>query len=764
MKKLIFFLLLTCGISAQAGVHRCGTYNIRAAGAAADTDERAWDSRKAALVGVLRDSMRFDIVGLNEVRKVSLSYLKQQLGNMYSFYGNSNDIQNQVLYRTDKYTLLDKGSFYLSETPDKRSKSWEDVKLSEYHLTVWVKLQDIESGEVIVFGSTHMSLTPIAIREGARVNAEQMHKIAGDNACIVTGDTNSEPNEHDSHANFGAYMGNARQMSKTEPQGRRETYIPSMRPYSIDAKLLDFLYVRNVEIEDYYTYSDSTKGRTLAPSDHQPVVASVRVLSPNREFIHNVRTVGELRVVCQDMQPNDIVYLRDGVYDLGDSSLYVANTCVIEGSKNAVLTGSTQLFSLPDYISLELKNLTFRGASCTTGEAGSILHAHGKYLKMDNCVIDSCSAAGQGLFYAHDCETVIKNCIFRNNTNEEEDGGVHIASSTGVDRYPLTMEGCLFEHNQSYYAPAVYFNSEATAYVYGNSFVENEAQEKGAVVFYSPTNVKDLRLVNNTFVNNRIDVMSGFMDDAIGGSAIWQEQSNSGRMTLMNNTIVGNYTACWESEGVSASSFPGGAVQSHSGELALYNNIIAGNYSSLVRRSDVAIVDPYKIKGIARNVFTSEQSMNIMPGISDYIAEDYSAGCKEMMKLFEGTMEKDMAYRPNLQYYGENHIPALSPFVTTYAGQNIAVLDLDAMSASMLGSDIMNMGSNTGFLTVDQMGNVRKTQSVPGSMEAGLMEPSGVEQVHNAQCTMHNAAKVLLHGQLYIMKDTKIYTLTGSCL
>lgn len=752
MRKIFFvFLLSVFGLAAQAGVHRCGTYNIRTCYGEADTGDRAWDKRKSALVDVIRDSMQFDIVGLNEVRDLSLAYLKQELGSIYSFYGDSKDFQNQVLYRTAKYNVLDKGLFYLAANPAKRTVSWDDDGI---HLTIWIKLQDKQTGEIIVFASTHMSLSPIAIREGARINAEQLNAIAGDYACIVTGDMNSEPTEHDSHANFGVYMGNARLMTKTAPKGGYGTYIPGMNPTSMDAKLLDFLYVRNVEIESYWTYSQATKGRSLAPSDHQPVVCEVKILSPYREFVHHVNTVEQLRQVAHDIQPNDIICLKDGVYDLADSSLYIANTCVIEGGANVVITGSTKLFELPNYISLELKGITFRGATCGSVQKGSVVYAHGNYLKLTDCVIEDCSTIGEGLVYSEDCATTLTRCVLRGNSNMVQNAGVEVVSSLGVDRYPLTMTGCLFADNEAYNAPALYYSSEATAYMYGNSFVNNRAEEKGAIVIYAPNNVQDIRLVNNTLVNNRIDIEAGFMVEGVGGSAIWQEQAKTGTLTLMNNTIVGNYTACWEEEGVSSMDFASGALCSYCGKLALYNNIIAGNYGSKPGSGDITIMDVGNVKNTVNNVYSAASNMQIVAGRNDFTAADVASCLQELVTLFGGSVESQGVYHPELQYINGNVLPVLSPFVTKYASKNMAILDSDAMSAAMCGSDILNKGMNTGILVKDQLDFMRNTYSVPGAMEAGKYVPSGWQSVTRPSTLVK---KVLKESRVVISDGKKFY-------
>ena len=60
-----------------------------------------------------------------------------------------------VAYKTDKYNELDRGWFWLSETPDRVSKSYED---SSERIVTWVKLQDKQTKAEFVFSSSHFPL------------------------------------------------------------------------------------------------------------------------------------------------------------------------------------------------------------------------------------------------------------------------------------------------------------------------------------------------------------------------------------------------------------------------------------------------------------------------------------------------------------------------------------------------------------------------------------------------------------------------------
>ena len=64
-----------------------------------------------------------------------------------------NEYGNVILYKTDRFNLLDRGREWLSTTPTTTSR----VEGSDYTRTfVWAKLQDKRTGEIFVFVNTHL--------------------------------------------------------------------------------------------------------------------------------------------------------------------------------------------------------------------------------------------------------------------------------------------------------------------------------------------------------------------------------------------------------------------------------------------------------------------------------------------------------------------------------------------------------------------------------------------------------------------------------
>jgi len=756
MRKTLFILLfILAALTLSAATHRVGTYNIRTAYASEDTGDKAWANRKAIVMQVIRDSVQYDVVALQEVvTSGQVSYLHEQLQSVYSFVDNPENSSNQLLYRTSKYTMLDHGYFWLAPDITKKGHGWD----AEYdRFVVWAKLQDKTTSEIFFFAATHLDLHPISIREGARTATEQMMKISGDYACIIAGDMNCELIEHDPHSYYCAHFGNARDMTQTPPQGPYNTYVSSRKPHDVDGKLIDFVYVRGMEVEAYRV--NTTRGTlSMLPSDHMPVACDITLLDYNRKRTHLVSTVAELRAEAAKIPAGEIIYLKKGKYDLQNQSLVLNSSCVIQGSEEAYLTGSCQLFQLANLISLELRELTIRNATCPQGGYGSIANGNGRYIRLSDCTIDSCTTDGYALIYADDCSLEVDHSVFTHNDLPSGEGCLH---TLGRDVFPTTITNSTFLGNHVFRGGALYHTSAATAYIYGNAFINNSADDKGVIVLMAEQNKSDIRLVNNSFIGNRIDIEASFVSDGAGGSAIWEQLSNEGGMTLMNNTIVGNYTACWDEPGVPSTDFASGAIYDYSGILGAYNNIIAGNYSSVPGRGDIYMADPSLHRGGAYNIFSSEDNTNYPFGMFDIYADSYAAACLELVPLLGGSVQ-DSVYIPQVQIYGdEQDVYALSPLTTRFADQDINVLDAEYMSAAYAGSDIMNVGSLSGVLTLDQSAATRNAYSVPGSMEYGQI--STELEVQNAECKMQNA-KFLLNGQIVIEKNGKRYNLLGSPL
>ncbi len=743
--------------------HRIGTFNIRTSGASADTGDKAWSARREAVITMIRDTMEYDVVSLQEVSTTQHNYLSEKLAATYTLLYSGTAGGAELLYRTAKYDVLDKGTFWLAPDPStKPSKpSWD----AQYvRMTVWAKLKDKQTGEIFVFGATHLDLNPISIREGARVNAEQLSLIAGDYPCIVAGDMNCEPIDHDPHANFGAYFANARQICKIEPRGSYNTFSSGMNPIGA-SKLIDFVYVHGIEIEDYYV-SSSTIGRSLLPSDHLPTVCEMTMLPTTREKVHRVSNMDELRQVAKTIQPNDTIIV-EGDYDFGLEPLKIANTCVIIGN-NCTITGKTNLFQLADFITLDISNIHFKNVTLSANTPdGGVLAGSGLYLHVSDCIIEDCTTEAQGLISNNRADLTLDHCIFRHNVTDKMMGCVYMTNDKD-----LVVKNCLFQDNQAAKGAAIYATTTGKIYIYGSSFIGNVNKTQGSVALVAPSSHADVRVVNSTFANNKIDVKASLANKTTGGSALFLQAAATGQLTLMQTTVVGNYTSCLKN-GVNAPDFVGGAIYVMSGNLSLTNNIIAGNYSSCPRRGDISLVDSTAVKTGHNNIFSCQSNMNYRKSLTDVAAADWTTACNELVSFLGGTAST--TYQPALMAFGPNEdVISIAPISTQYASKNVQNIAENMLKATYVGSDILNEGGLTGTLERDQTGALRapfdpqalSSLSVPGAIEYGTQGTPIPMNIDNtlAPIQKHKVMKYIEKGNLVIRVDDCTYTILGQTL
>src|SRR5689334_17232321 len=145
----VLFSLCT---AAAAEPVRVMSFNIR--NSRAKDGENAWDyKRKVLFVATIR-AYDPDLLGMQEVLLDQAEYLKKELSE-YGFAGVGRDDGKEagefspVMFRKARFELVDWGTYWLSETPEKvGSKGW-DAALPR--IMTWAKLKDKTTGGTILY-------------------------------------------------------------------------------------------------------------------------------------------------------------------------------------------------------------------------------------------------------------------------------------------------------------------------------------------------------------------------------------------------------------------------------------------------------------------------------------------------------------------------------------------------------------------------------------------------------------------------------------
>ncbi|MBD5234540.1 MAG: hypothetical protein HDS65_10265 [Bacteroidales bacterium] len=255
-----------------------------------DSLDTSWDSRRESCARVIR-FFAPDVVGMQEPREVQKDYFSEMLPEYSRHSINVSDSITEkqtghgvIYYRNDKYTLLDSGYFWLSETPDVPSAPWNSTD-RHYRVAVWVHLLDNETNTDFYTATTHFPYKkdPVDTEVRAKCAAlivEKMKEKAGEDATVfVTGDMNASPKIEDpeapgtrSLAPFYEWMLAARNTAiLTDDNNSFNGFgrvIPGMK-----GKILDHIFYRNARPIVFETLDRPDFGLRWN-SDHFPIMAT----------------------------------------------------------------------------------------------------------------------------------------------------------------------------------------------------------------------------------------------------------------------------------------------------------------------------------------------------------------------------------------------------------------------------------------------------------------------------------------------------------
>ncbi len=175
-------------------------------GSAITMDERITHIFKAI------ESYAPDVLGLCEINHLWIERLKDELtpeGGRYAGYGRSSlgatygakrynretwDLYNLLVWNTEKYDLIDSGTFWCSSTPNKPNTfTWPDGTVGDFARAInWVILEERTTGAQFFFLCAHIDAKVAKARNySATFILEQATEIAAGLPIIMVGDWNA---------------------------------------------------------------------------------------------------------------------------------------------------------------------------------------------------------------------------------------------------------------------------------------------------------------------------------------------------------------------------------------------------------------------------------------------------------------------------------------------------------------------------------------------------------------------------------------------
>lgn len=156
-----------------------------------DLFKKSWFYR-ADLIAQDIETVSPDIIGFQEATFLHYNYLSNIMEGYDSVMAYRDDFVLSegcpIFWRTDRFEMLDSGSFWLSETPEVMSKDWGS---SHYRIAVYVILRDKNTDKEFAVFNTHLD----HVSDEARINGIKvvLDKISefGDLPSYLMGDMNA---------------------------------------------------------------------------------------------------------------------------------------------------------------------------------------------------------------------------------------------------------------------------------------------------------------------------------------------------------------------------------------------------------------------------------------------------------------------------------------------------------------------------------------------------------------------------------------------
>ena len=173
-----------------------------------------------------------------------------------------------VFYRRDRFTLLDSGTFWLSETPETPSMGWD----ADYRrVCTWAKLQEKATGKVFAHFNTHLDhVGRVAQQKGAELVSLRAEALGGDIPAVFTGDFNVTPDSAPCQAIKARGFVDLRDTAAETDRGDTFHDFTPDKP----GLVIDYVFARgDVTAARFCVMRDMFDGDY--PSDHYPVYADV---------------------------------------------------------------------------------------------------------------------------------------------------------------------------------------------------------------------------------------------------------------------------------------------------------------------------------------------------------------------------------------------------------------------------------------------------------------------------------------------------------
>jgi endonuclease/exonuclease/phosphatase family metal-dependent hydrolase len=271
---------------------RVMSYNIfydKYQGAASATDPNAWNytsgkSRKERVINMIMSESRAfgsggpDILGVQEAVQNQADDLQMAMAgySLSGLCGKTGCEACRIFYRSDRFTKLDSGTFWLSQTPEVQGSVCTGAKYPR--IACWVILNDLKNHKSFFVLNTHWDFSQEPKCYSAQLIRKKIKELAGKLPVIVMGDLNTQENEPAYSILVGRQEPDSMQLTDTHrfmnpERSDNEATFHGWKG-GTGGNRIDYIFHN----DGFYTVGTTIeRGEVFEryPSDHYPVTAAV---------------------------------------------------------------------------------------------------------------------------------------------------------------------------------------------------------------------------------------------------------------------------------------------------------------------------------------------------------------------------------------------------------------------------------------------------------------------------------------------------------
>lgn len=246
------------------------SYNLRCY-TPSDLGDKNWYNRAHYIIETI-DKAQPSIIGFQEITVFQYNYLVECMPGFDSVITYRDNIPLfaegcPIFYRTDLYDLIDKGSFWLSETPEVMSKDWDSFC---YRICSYVILKDKATDKEFVVFNTHLDhVSDLARINGIKVVLDKIEEF-GSIPALLIGDLNAEEDSE-------TYLSATKVFDDTKYMTENTMTSCTYQNWgqSLDRNCIDYILSSKTgfNVEKYDVITDTFDG--VYSSDHFPLMSTL---------------------------------------------------------------------------------------------------------------------------------------------------------------------------------------------------------------------------------------------------------------------------------------------------------------------------------------------------------------------------------------------------------------------------------------------------------------------------------------------------------